>query len=100
MKKIIVPTDFSKAAQIAVDVAADIARKSKSELIMLHVVEEATGSSFNVEGQMSTTDESWENRIFTAKLIEKAKKQLEKATEDPKLAGIKIRPELRIGSPF
>lgn len=100
MKRIIVPTDFSKAAQIAVDVAADIASKANAELILLHVVEEATGSSFNVEGQVSTTEESWENKIFTAKLIERARKQLTKATEDSKLSGIKVRPELRIGSPF
>lgn len=100
MKRIIVPTDFSKTAQIAVDVAADIALKSKSELILLHVVEEATGGSFNVEGEVTTRTESWENKIFTAKLIEKAKKQLAKASEDPKLAGVKVRPELRIGSPF
>jgi nucleotide-binding universal stress UspA family protein len=100
MKKIIVPTDFSKSAQIAVEVAADIARKANAELILLHVVEEATGSSFNVEGQVSTNEESWENKIFTAKLIEKAKKQLAKASEDSKLSGVKVRPELRIGSPF
>lgn len=100
MKRIIVPTDFSKTAQTAVDVAADIALKSKSELILLHVVEEATGGSFNVEGEVTSRTESWENKIFTAKLIEKAKKQLAKAAEDPKLSGVKVRPELRIGSPF
>jgi nucleotide-binding universal stress UspA family protein len=100
MKKIIVPTDFSKSAQIAVDVAADIARKSNAELILLHVVEEATGSSFNVEGQVSTNQENWENKIFTVRLIEKAKKQLARASEDSKLAGLRVRPELRVGSPF
>ena len=100
MKKIIVPTDFSKSAQIAVEVAADIARKSNAELILLHVVEEATGSSFNVEGQVGTNEESWENKIFTVKLIEKAKRQLAKAADDPKLSGVRVRPELRVGSPF
>ena len=100
MKKIIVPTDFSKSAQIAVEVAADIARKANAELILLHVVEEATGSSFNVEGQVATNEESWENKIFTVKLIEKAKRQLAKATDDPKLSEVRVRPELRVGSPF
>ena len=100
MKKIIVPTDFSKSAQIAVEVAADIARKANAEMILLHVVEEATGSSFNVEGQVSTNEENWENKIFTVKLIEKAKKQLAKASEDSKLEGVRVRPELRVGSPF
>jgi nucleotide-binding universal stress UspA family protein len=100
MKKIIVPTDFSKSAQIAVEVAADIARKANAEMILLHVVEEATGSSFNVEGQVSTNEENWENKIFTVKLIEKAKKQLAKASEDSRLEGVRVRPELRVGSPF
>ena len=99
MKKILVPTDFSKPAQIAVDVAADIARKAKSELILLHVVEEAEGGSFNVEGE-ATGSGNWENKLFTMKLIEKAKKQLAKAVEDTKLQGIKVRPEIRLGSAF
>jgi nucleotide-binding universal stress UspA family protein len=100
MKKILVPTDFSKTAQIAVDVASDIARKAKAELILLHVVEEATGGSFNIEGQISSSDESWENKIFTMRLIDKAKQKMAKAMEDPKLADIKVRQELRLGTPF
>ena len=48
MKKILVPTDFSKPAQIAIDVAGDIARKANAQLILLHVVEEASGTSFNI----------------------------------------------------
>ena len=46
MKKILVPTDFSKPAQIAIDVAVDIAKKSNGQLVLLHVVEEASGTSF------------------------------------------------------
>jgi nucleotide-binding universal stress UspA family protein len=100
MKRILVPTDFSKPAQIAVDVAADIAKKSNAELVLLHVVEEASGGSFNVEGQMSNSTENWEDKIFTVKLIERGKKQLAKLAEDGKLAGVKVRHELRMGTPF
>lgn len=100
MKRILVPTDFSKAAQIATEVAADIAKKANSQLILLHVIEEATGSSFNIEGQISSPDETWENKIFTLKLIEKGKAQLAKMAEDAKLAGIKVKQELRVGNPF
>src|SRR3954466_14362977 len=99
MKKILVPTDFSKPAQIAVDVAADIAKKSNAELILLHVAEEATGNSFNIEGEAQTS-ENWEAKIFTMKLIERGKKQLAKLAEDSKLSGVKVRQELRLGSPF
>jgi nucleotide-binding universal stress UspA family protein len=99
MKKILVPTDFSKTAQVAVGVAADIARKAGSELTLLHVIEEASGSSFNVEGEAVYGGDP-EERIFTIKLIERAKKQMAKTLEDSRLSGLKVRPELRMGSAF
>jgi nucleotide-binding universal stress UspA family protein len=52
-----------------------------------------------VEGEVNTSG-NWEDRIFTLKLIERAKKQMAKLTEDSKLAGIKVRQELRVGTPF
>lgn len=100
MKKILVPTDFSKPAQTAIDLAGDIAKKSNSELILLHVVEEASGGSFNVTGQISSSTDDWEDKVFTARLIERGKNQLEKLASDPKLSGIKIKQELRVGTPF
>jgi len=99
MKKILVPTDFSKPAQIATDVAADIARKSGASLILLHVVEESTGGSFNVMGQ-AALEPSMEERLFTMRLIERSRKVLEKAVLDPKMADIKVDGELRVGNPF
>ena len=99
MKKILVPTDFSKPAMIAAEVAADIAKKANAELTLLHVVEEAVGNSLNVEGQV-TADGRWEERLFTMKLIEKAKKQLTKLVEDPRFEGVRVKQELRIGSPY
>jgi nucleotide-binding universal stress UspA family protein len=99
MKKILVPTDFSKTAQTAVGVAADIARKAGSELTLLHVIEEASGGSFNVEGEAAYSGDP-EEKLFTLKLIQRAKKQLAKALEDSKLSGLKVRTELRMGSAF
>ena len=99
MKKILVPVDFSKPSLYAADVAADIAQKSGAKLVLLHVVEEIVGSSMNIEGQVGT-GEDWEDKVFTLKLIEKAKKQMAKLTEDPKFDGIKILPELRVGTPY
>ena len=99
MKKILVPTDFSKPAQMAVDVAADIARKSGAQLILLHVIEEIVGGSFNVEGQVDFEGDM-EDKLFTLKMIERSKKLMAKAVADPKLEGVKVKPELRMGSPF
>ncbi len=98
MKKIIVPTDFSKPSQLAIDVAADIARKANAELVLLHVIEEVTGGSFNVEGEAMYGDT--ENKLFTVRLIDRARKQLEKQATDQKLSGIKVKQLLRLGTPF
>jgi len=98
MKTILVPTDFSKASTTALDVAADIARKAGSQLIALHVVEEITDGSFNVEGQVAEDD--WMDRLYTMKLIEKAKKSLEKIVLDPKYSDVKLDGELRVGNAF
>lgn len=99
MKKILVPTDFSKNATIATGVAADIARKSGAELVLLHVIEEVTGGSFNVEGEWAH-DSDITDRLFNYKLIEKARKQLEKAVMDPSLADVEAVGELKMGNPF
>ena len=99
MKKILVPTDFSKPAQIAVDVAADIAKKAGAEVTFLHVIEEVTGGSFNVEGQMDL-DGNMEEKLFTLALIKKAKKQMETLLSSPQLAGVKVKSQLRVGTPF
>lgn len=98
MKSILVPTDFSKPSYIAAEVAVDIAKKAGSKVVFLNVVEEATDGSFNVEGQVSQG--GWEDRLFTFKMIEKAKKQLEKMVKDPKFAAVDVTGELRVGNPF
>lgn len=100
MKKILVPTDFSKPALIAIDVAADIAKKANAEVTLLHIVEEASAGSFNITGEVSSPSEDWENKIFTMRLIEKAKKQMGAAVENLKAAGVKVRSEIQIGAPF
>lgn len=99
MKKILVPTDFSKPAAIATDVAADIAKRSGAELTLLHVIEEATSESFNVMGQVSV-DSGWEERLFNMRLIEKAKKQMARLSEDPKFESVRLKTELRVGTPY
>ncbi len=100
MKKILVPTDFSKQANIAVDVAGDIARKSGAELILLHVVEGPSESSFNIMGEAGLGNITAEDKLFTLKLIERAKKSLAQAAEDSKLKDVKVRQELRMGTAF
>lgn len=100
MKKILVPTDFSKPALIAIEVAADIAKKANAEVTLLHIVEEASAGSFNITGEVSSRSEDWEDKIFTMRLIEKGKKQMATAVENLKAAGVKVRSEIQMGAPF
>mgnify|MGYP002777855293 CR=1 FL=1 len=99
MKRILVPTDFSKTAAIALDTAADVAKRSGAEVVLLHVIEEVEDVSFNTDGQISS-GLSGEEKLFMLKLIEKSRKQLEKVVKDPKYADIKLSGELKLGSAF
>ena len=99
MKKILVPTDFSPAAQNATEVAGSIALKEDAQLILLHVVESPSSSSFNVEGEVLTT-ENWEEKIFSMKMIAAAKQKLERLTQEFRDKGVTTQYELRIGSPY
>ncbi|MCU0357530.1 MAG: universal stress protein [Cyclobacteriaceae bacterium] len=98
MKKILVPTDFSKEAQVAAEVASNIARKSGTELILLHVIEEGSKESVKITGEIAYQD--LEDKLFTMKLIERSRKLMSKFAADKMFDGIKITPELRLGSPF
>ncbi|MBX2963850.1 MAG: universal stress protein [Cyclobacteriaceae bacterium] len=98
MKKILVPTDFSKEAQTAAEVASGIAKKSGASLILLHVIEEGSSQSFKVTGEVFKGN--MEDKLFMLKLIEKSKKQMEKFAASSFFAGVKLIPELRVGSPY
>lgn len=99
MKKILVPTDFSKTSVVALEVATEIAKKSGAEITLLHVVEEATPDSYNITGEWQT-EEDWSDKLFTLKLLEKSKGQLEKLVHDPRWSSVKVNGELRLGNPF
>jgi nucleotide-binding universal stress UspA family protein len=99
MKKILVPTDFSNPAKLAMEVAIGIAKKAKAEIVLLHVIEIPADESFNTEGQVSQS-EDWEDRLFTMKLIEVSKKQLSAARKTIEDEGIPVSYKLKMGNPF
>jgi nucleotide-binding universal stress UspA family protein len=98
MKKILVPTDFSKTSVTALETAFEIAKKAGSTIYVLHVVEEATPDSYSITGEWKA--DNWEDRLFTFKLLEKAKAQLEKLVMEPRFSDVKLVGELRLGNPF
>ena len=99
MKKILVPTDFSRPAELATEVATEIARKANAEIVLLHVIEVPSTESFSVEGQISKFEE-WDDKLFTMKLIEISKKQLSATTKEIGSSGVKASYKLKIGNPF
>jgi nucleotide-binding universal stress UspA family protein len=99
MKTILIPTDFSKVAQIATKVALGIAQKASARLVLLHIIERPNSVSFNIEGQVEELD-NWEEKLYTMKLIEKAKKEMAAMVEEGKSVGVKVKIELRLGNPF
>ncbi|MEX1239142.1 MAG: universal stress protein [Cyclobacteriaceae bacterium] len=99
MKRILIPTDFSPAAQTATDVGASIALKENAQVVLLHVIELPSSDSFNAKGEVLTL-ENWEDRNHSLKLIEGTKQKLERLSNEFKKKGISITSELRIGSPF
>jgi nucleotide-binding universal stress UspA family protein len=99
MKKILVPTDFSKTAQLAVEVAADVAKRAKAELILLHVIEQPSETSINITGEVDLS-EAWEDKIFTMKLIERSKKQMARLVDELRVNGLKVKQEMRMGTAF
>src|SRR5688572_11343722 len=66
MKRILVPTDFSQHAEYALRVAAQIARKNQSEIILLHMLElphqgtDALGSGSDIPQIMYFKDRALE----------------------------------------
>jgi nucleotide-binding universal stress UspA family protein len=99
MKTILVPTDFSKTAQLAVEVAADVAKRAEAELILLHVIEQPSETSINITGEVDLS-EAWEDKIFTMKLIERSKKQMARLFHELKDNGLKVKQEMRMGTAF
>jgi nucleotide-binding universal stress UspA family protein len=98
MKKILVPTDFSKTSLTALDVAFDIAKKSGASIFLLNVVEEAGKDSTRITGEWQKAD--WEEKLFIYKLLERAENQLTKVVQDAKYDAVKMIGELRLGNPF
>lgn len=96
MKTILVPTDFSDVAKNATDIAGQLAQKIGAEIMLLHVVEDASVTSVQYTGELAVPH--IEDRLFIYKLIEKAKYEFNTIRE--KFANVNVREEIRVGNPY
>ena len=81
MEKILVPTDFSKAAFNALLIASQVASRSENAIIELLHVEEP------FESKHSTSKENLHQEmdgVFTLKGSDRVNKKIEKITQHPK----------------
>ena len=99
MKKILIPTDFSKEAQNAGDVASKIARKFNAEIIFLHSIEVTSTESINASGAPSNFD-SYADSMLVHESIQRANEEMHKLIKEPIFDGLVVSQLIKIGSPF
>ncbi len=97
MKNILVPTDFSKYAAYALDVAFQIAKVSDSEIHLLHILETPTTQSFNTMGIINF---DIREDIYYIELKREVTEKINKIANDEKYRDIKIVPEVEIGKTY
>ncbi|SDX78940.1 Nucleotide-binding universal stress protein, UspA family [Lutibacter oricola] len=94
MKRILVPIDFSKQAEYAAKVAADIAKQTNAKLFLLHTLELPTGiidpSNFGNANNSPTT------LLF----LERAREKFEEFKEKDFLKGIEVEDDVLFHKAF
>lgn len=93
MKKILVPTDFSEAAENALEVAAKLAKKHNSEIYLLHMLEIPLQEVDTVYTKAASIPEA----MFFIKM---AQKQFEKLLAKDYLEGIEVHETVNSDSNF
>ncbi|MBD3582354.1 universal stress protein [Flavobacterium selenitireducens] len=92
MKKILVPTDFSDQAEYALKVAAQIAKKQNSEILLLHMLElPHEGSDAAVSGADIPEIIFFKNQAMS---------KFEDLLDAPYLAGLTVTETTRFGKVF
>lgn len=98
MKTILVPTDFSEQAQVALDLAHGIAKKNSATVQLLSVVEAPQGTSFSAMGEVTAPDGM--DSMFFVQLMKRQREKLENIVKDPKYQDITLEGEVEIGNPY
>jgi nucleotide-binding universal stress UspA family protein len=94
MKRILVPTDFSAQAEIALKVAAQLAKRFNGEIFLLHMLELPLQLVDSINGSSS---QNLPEALFFMKL---AKKKFKKLIDEPYLKGIKVHDTVEFHQAF
>ncbi|QCK13613.1 universal stress protein [Mangrovivirga cuniculi] len=98
MKNILVPTDFSKEAGYALQLAVDFAKKTGAKLSIIHVIEYYPTASFTTMGP--APESGMPANAFTAQMIEKVEKQFEELRTKEMFDGLDVETIVKIGNPY
>ncbi|MFY0651094.1 MAG: universal stress protein [Cyclobacteriaceae bacterium] len=97
MKRILVPTDFSKEANNAFLAACSLAREVTADILLLHVIEDPHGDSFRTMG-VGGYDPM--DNVYIIKLVEKTKERLQSIVNDPQFSDINVTYKIDIGNSY
>ncbi|SDG65054.1 Nucleotide-binding universal stress protein, UspA family [Flavobacterium omnivorum] len=92
MKRILVPTDFSEHAEKALKAAALIAKKTKCELFILHLLE--------IPNQMNEAITGGNGSLEETLFLKKANEKIQKTKEQPYLTGISVHASVQYERAF
>lgn len=98
MKTILVPTDFSKQANNALDLAVQIARKSNANILVVNIIEGLRDFSFNTMGELE--NDMGEEVFIIKKLIDQVKIRLSQIVKDERYSDVKIETAVEMGNAF
>jgi nucleotide-binding universal stress UspA family protein len=105
MKKIIVPTDFSKQAEYALDLACEVASRARAEIVLMHVIESGVkqstflGSSALPEAEPFSTGIDVDD-IYFIQLFKRRKQQMSEVLNDPRYRDATIVDKIMLGTPY
>lgn len=92
MKKILVPTDFSRQSESALDVAISIARKSGAELHLFHVIE--------TPEYPEITDIMAYQSLGNANILDSIEEKLKTLSECPACSDLQVSYSVDFSSPY
>jgi nucleotide-binding universal stress UspA family protein len=98
MNRILVPYDFSKLADNALDFACQLAQKAKAkEILLLNVVEHPSESKLKTMG--ATSMDPMENIYFT-KLVQLVEDKLKTKISNIDYSGVNVEYKIQLGNPY
>lgn len=97
MKKILVPTDFSDYAKLALDFAVEIAQNVNAKVKLINVFEYPVATAYTT---MDVSGPDPAEGEIAKQMMEQARQNLDKLVSNPDYSGVAFEKEVKIGNPF